>query len=143
MAQRIFAVSKILSVTDVDDKVALPAEIRKHMQPMMNEEKIMELEAIDRWNQRWPLKYCSYALQNGKFKNPVLSGAGWRKIVNENGVRHGDELIFSGDQVEGADGVQYMIQVIRQIVPLYGEPDTVEVVKLKSQTRMTFQGQPM
>ncbi|TXG65124.1 hypothetical protein EZV62_006399 [Acer yangbiense] len=157
MAQRIFAVSKILSVSDVRDKVALPAEIREHMQPMMNRENIMELKAYDRWGQEWTLKYCSFVLQTGKFKNPVFSGAGWRKIVIENGVRPGDRLIFSRDQVVGADGVlEYKIQVKRQNntfsskiaavhdsgadgVSFYEE----EVIKPKSQPRMTFQGQPM
>ncbi|KAK0601662.1 hypothetical protein LWI29_026189 [Acer saccharum] len=89
------------------------------------------------------IRSTSHQAQTKELKNPVLSGAGWRKIVNENGVRPDDKLIFSGHQDAGADGVQYMIQVIRQIVPLYGKPVTVEVVKLKSQTQMTFQGQPM
>ncbi|KAK0598976.1 hypothetical protein LWI29_001206 [Acer saccharum] len=157
MAQRIFAVSKILGECDVRDKVALPAEIRKHMQPMMNGEKSMELTASDRWGQEWTLKYSSFVLQTGKPKNPVLSGAGWRQIVNDNGVRPGDKLIFSRDQVVGADGVlEYKIQVKRQNKTFSSKIAAVhdsgadgesfyeeEVIKPKSQTRLTFQGQPM
>ncbi|KAK0602299.1 hypothetical protein LWI29_032103 [Acer saccharum] len=158
MAQRIFAVSKILGEYDVRDKVALPAEIREHMQPMMNGKKSMELEAIDRWGRRWPLKYCLYALPTGKFKNPVFSGAGWRQIVDDNGVRSGDELIFSRDQVVGADGVleYYKIQVKRQNKTFSSKIAAVhvsgadgesfyeeEVIKPKSQPRMTFQGYAM
>ncbi|KAK0599778.1 hypothetical protein LWI29_008531 [Acer saccharum] len=157
MAQRNFAVSKILSVSDVSDKVELPAAIRKHMQLMMNkEENSMELTASDRWGQEWTLKYCSYVRKTGGPKN-VLSGAGWRQIVDDNGVRPGDKLIFSRDQVVGADGVlEYKIQVKRQTKTFFRMSAAVhdscadgesfyeeEVIKPKSQPRMTFQGNAM
>ncbi|KAK3200469.1 hypothetical protein Dsin_023884 [Dipteronia sinensis] len=141
--QRIFEVSKIIKKNEVTDKVCLPMTTVEHMDPIMNGKKSMELTAFDRWGQPWPLKYCSYILQTGKPKNPVLSGAGWHKIVSDNGVLADDELIFSGHRVAGADGVQYMIEVKRQIKTLDGELATVEVVKLKSQASMTFKGKPM
>ncbi|KAK0607070.1 hypothetical protein LWI29_008810 [Acer saccharum] len=157
MAQRNFAVSKILSVSDVRDRVELPAEIRKHMQPMMNGNNSMELKAIDIWGQEWTLKYCFYVLSNGKLRNHFFSRAGWRQIVNDNGVRPGDKLVFSRDQVVGADGVlEYMIQVKRQNKTFSGKIAAVhdsgadgesfyeeEVIKPKSQPRMTFQGYAM
>ncbi|TXG65109.1 hypothetical protein EZV62_006384 [Acer yangbiense] len=132
----IFEIPKTLTKNDVEEKVGLPVKIMKHMG-----EHSVDLIVFDMWGQQWPLKY--YTRPTGDRRIPVLR-AGWLKYVKDKGVRPGDEFIFSGHQVAGADGVpemRYMIQVKRQIMTLEGELVSVEVVK--NLTPMTFRGEPM
>ncbi|TXG65221.1 hypothetical protein EZV62_006496 [Acer yangbiense] len=112
MALPNFDSSKILSKSDIT-KPALSAEMARHMIPLMNGRHFLDLTAADIWGQQWPLRY--YTRPNGSKICPVFT-TGWNRYVEAKGVRVGDQLIFSGHQVAGADGeleMRYMIQVTR------------------------------
>ncbi|TXG65227.1 hypothetical protein EZV62_006502 [Acer yangbiense] len=112
MALPNFDSSKILSKSDIT-KPALSTEMARHMIPLMNGRHFLDLTAADIWGQQWPLRY--YTRPNGNRICPVFT-TGWHQYVEAKGVRVGDQLIFSGHQVAGADGeleMRYMIRVTR------------------------------
>ncbi|KAK0599721.1 hypothetical protein LWI29_007991 [Acer saccharum] len=88
----------------------------------------LDLMAADIWGQQWPLRY--YTRPNGSKICPVFT-TGWNQYVDAKGVRVGDQLIFSGHQVAGADGeleMRYMIRVTRPgPVTFNGEPVPLDV----------------
>ncbi|KAK0599373.1 hypothetical protein LWI29_004711 [Acer saccharum] len=95
-------------------------------------EHSVEFIALDRWKQRWPLKY--YTRPNGDRRIPVIT-TGWRKFVEANGVIVGDKLIFSRHQDAG-EMPYYMIQVKRRTKTIKGKTVDVDVIK-------TVQGEPV
>ncbi|TXG65231.1 hypothetical protein EZV62_006506 [Acer yangbiense] len=82
-------------------KPTLPTEMANHMIPLMNGRHFLDLMAADIWGQQWPLRY--YTRPNGSKICPVFT-TGWNQYVEAKGVRVGDQLIFSGHQVAGAEG---------------------------------------
>ncbi|TXG65216.1 hypothetical protein EZV62_006491 [Acer yangbiense] len=129
MASHNFDMSKILTVSDIISKPALPTEMVKHMIPFMNVRHFLDLKAADIWGKEWPLRY--YTRPNGSKICPIFT-TGWLQYVEAKGVRVGDELIFSGHQVTAADGelpgMQYMIRVTRpSLVTFNGESVPLDV----------------
>ncbi|KAK4843398.1 hypothetical protein QYF36_025704 [Acer negundo] len=127
MALPNFESSKILSKSDIT-KPALSNEMARHMIPLMNGRHFLDLTVEDIWGQQWPLRY--YTRPNGNRICPVFT-IGWYLYVKAKGVQVGDQLIFSGRQVVGADGeleMRYKIRVTRPgPVTFNGEPVPLDV----------------
>jgi hypothetical protein len=75
-------------------------------------EHAIDIEATDTIERQWIFR-LSIRRENNPNPRPVFTGQ-WTQFVNEKGLRVGDRIIFSRQQVEG-NGVQYSIRAERRI----------------------------
>ncbi|TXG65115.1 hypothetical protein EZV62_006390 [Acer yangbiense] len=123
MAISQFKISKLLTFYDITKKVMLPVEILGHI-PMPQGQHFVDLQVEDSTEQAWTLRY--YTRPNGNRPNPVFT-TGWLQFVEAKGLKDGDKLILSGQQVRDADG----------------EVKTVFGIQVTRPSKITYQGEPV
>ncbi|TXG65132.1 hypothetical protein EZV62_006407 [Acer yangbiense] len=109
MAMLQFTISKLLTNSDINTKLALPTQILVHI-PVMEGNHFLDLQVMDSKEQQWTLRY--YTRPGGNRASPVFT-VGWLQFVRAKHLQVGDELTFDGYQVRADDGelqVQYRIQ---------------------------------
>ncbi|KAJ7002100.1 B3 domain-containing protein [Populus alba x Populus x berolinensis] len=103
--------TKELSPTDTTHRLTVPAANLGDFEIPMGEHAI-NIEATDTIERQWIFR-LSIRRDNNPNPRPVFTGQ-WIQFVNEKGLRAGDRIIFSRQQVEG-NGVQYSIRAERRI----------------------------
>jgi hypothetical protein len=103
--------TKQLSPTDTTHRLTIPAANLGDFEFPMGEHAI-DIETTDTIERQWIFR-LSIRRENNPNPRPVFTGQ-WTQFVNEKGLRVGDRIIFSRQQVEG-NGVQYSIRAERRI----------------------------
>ncbi|KAF9690262.1 hypothetical protein SADUNF_Sadunf01G0177300 [Salix dunnii] len=101
--------TKLLCPVDTTHRLAIPPANLGDFEFPMGQHAI-NIEAVDTTEQQWIFRLSIRRNNNPK---PVLTGQ-WIRFVKEKGLRVGDRIVFSRQQIEG-DGVQYKIRAERRI----------------------------
>ncbi|KAJ6752125.1 hypothetical protein OIU85_002542 [Salix viminalis] len=104
-------VPKVLSRTDISHRLTIPMANRGDFEIPTGQHAI-NIEVTDTLEQPWTFR-LSIRRNNNPNPRPVFTGE-WIRFVREKGLRAGDRVVFSRQQVEG-NGVQYRVRAERKI----------------------------
>ncbi|KAF9690260.1 hypothetical protein SADUNF_Sadunf01G0177100 [Salix dunnii] len=103
--------TKLLSPTDTSHRLTVPMANLGDFEFPTGQHTI-NIEATDTTEQQWIFR-LSIRRNNNPNPRPVFTGQ-WIRFVKQKGLRAGDKIVFSRQQIEG-DGVQYRIRAERKI----------------------------
>ncbi|KAB5521485.1 hypothetical protein DKX38_025804 [Salix brachista] len=90
-------IPKVLSPTDISHRLAVPTANRGDFEIPTGQHAI-NIEVTDTLEQPWTFR-LSIRRNNNPNRRPVFTGE-WIRFVKEKGLRAGDRVVFSRQQVE-------------------------------------------